>query len=426
MSEIKSNRTSLVFIFITILVDVIGLGIIIPVIPDLIMNLTGAGLSEATWYGGWLVFAFAIMQFLFSPVLGELSDRFGRRPILLMSLLGLGLDYIFHAFAPSIALLFIGRLLAGVTGASYTVATAYIADISTKENKAKNFGLIGAAFGLGFIIGPILGGIAGEYIGLRAPFLIAAGLTLANFVFGLIAVPESLPKEKRRKVNLVKMIPGVSIVKLSVYGLGGLILAFFLASLAGQVMPITWTFFTMEMYDWNQADVGISLAVVGLLVAIIQAFMIGWSVKKFGTKKVIIFGFVFWTVGMTLFAFAFTPVHLYAFMVPYIIGGVAGPTLQSYLSNKVPENEQGNLQGALTQLIAICPMIGSLVFANVFYLATKQGSEFYFPGAAFLLGAIILVAATLVAIYSMRKWKNKSNQEVLDEELVEPESEYVQ
>jgi len=415
MATSRTHKASLAFIFITILVDVIGLGIIIPVIPDLIMDLTGAGLSEATWYGGMLMFAFAVMQFIFSPILGELSDRFGRRPILLMSLLGLGLDYIFHAYAPTIGLLFIGRILAGITGASHTAATAYIADISTKENKAKNFGLIGAAFGLGFVVGPIIGGVAGEYIGVKAPFLIAAALTLANLVFGFFFVPESLSKEKRRKVNKVKMIPGVSIVKLGAYGLGGLILAFFLASLAGQVMPITWTFFTMEMYDWNKADVGISLSVVGVLVAIVQALLIGWTVKKFGTKKVILFGFVFWTVGMTLFAFAYSPVLLYAFMFPYIIGGIAGPALQSYLSNKVSESEQGSLQGALTQLIAVCPMIGSLLFANIYYFATEPGGPVYFPGAAFLAGAIILIAATIVVAYSMRKWNNKSRSDVLDE-----------
>jgi DHA1 family tetracycline resistance protein-like MFS transporter len=415
MATNKTNKASLTFIFITILVDVIGLGLIIPVIPDLIMNLTGAGLSEAGWYGGWLMFAFAIMQFLFSPVLGELSDRFGRRPILLLSLLGLGLDYVFHAFAPSLALLFVGRLLAGVSGASYTVAAAYIADVSTKENKAKNFGLIGAAFGLGFVLGPVLGGVAGEYLGIQAPFLIAAGLTLANFTFGLLAVPESLAKEKRRKINWVKMIPGVSIIKLRKYGLSGLILAFFLASLAGQVMYITWTFFTMEMFEWNTADVGISLAVVGFLVALVQAFFIGWSVKRFGTKQVIFIGFVLWTIGMALFAFAYSPVILYIAMVPYIVGGVAGTVLQSYMSNKVPEDEQGNLQGALTQLIAICPMIGSILFANVFYMATKPDTEFYFPGAAFLLGAIILLISTFVAWYSMRKWNKKSNPHVLDE-----------
>ena len=205
----KSKKTALLFIFVTILVDVIGIGIIIPIIPDLIMELTGEGTHMAVIYGMWLTTAFAGMQFLFSPVLGEISDQYGRRPILLLALLGLSVDYLIHAWAPSISWLFLGRFLAGVTGASFTVASAYIADVSTKENKAKNFGLIGAAFGLGFIIGPGVGGFFGE-IDIRLPFYIAAGLTFANFIFGWLFVPESLQKENRRPIEVKKMIPGVS------------------------------------------------------------------------------------------------------------------------------------------------------------------------------------------------------------------------
>lgn len=377
--------------------------------------MTGEGVSTATWYMGWLMFAYAVMQFLFSPVLGELSDKFGRKPVLLFSLLGLGLDYVFQALAPTLMLLFIGRFIAGITGASHTVASAYIADISTKENKAKNFGMIGAAFGLGFIIGPVIGGLAGEYLGVRAPFWIAAALSIANFLFGLFLVPESLPKSKRRAVKVVKMIPGVSLFKLGIYGLGAFLLAFFLAHMAGQVMPTTWSSFTIEMYEWSEAEIGYSLAVVGFLVAIVQALLIGWSVKKFGNKKVILGGFILWTAGMTVFAFAFTPYMLYAFMLPYILGGVAGPTLQSYMSNQVPETEQGNLQGALTQLIALCPMFGSLLFSYVFYMATYDKEGLYFPGASFLVGGVILLLATITVWFAMRKWKNLPSEDVLDD-----------
>jgi len=230
----QSKKTALLFIFITILVDVIGIGIILPIIPDLIMELTGEGTAQAVIYGMWLTTAFAGMQFLFSPVLGEISDKYGRRPILLIALLGLSIDYLIHAWAPTIMWLFVGRFLAGITGASFTVASAYIADISTNEEKAKNFGLIGAAFGLGFIIGPAIGGFFGD-IDIRLPFYIAAGLTFTNFVFGYFFVPESLTTENRRPIELKKMIPGVSLVSLRKYkGVLLLITAFFLANLAGQ------------------------------------------------------------------------------------------------------------------------------------------------------------------------------------------------
>ncbi len=392
---------SLVFIFITVLVDVIGIAIIIPVIPDIIKGLTGEGISEAATYGGLLAGSYALMQFLFSPVLGELSDRYGRRPILLISLLGLGIDYIFFAFAPTVIWLFVGRFIAGIFGASFSVANAYIADISTKENKAKNFGLIGVAFGVGFMIGPVIGGLLGKF-GTEVPFLFSAGLTLLNFMFGLFFIPESLPKEKRRKVNFKKMIPFVSIGALSKHKyLFGLIIAFILANLAGQVMPSTWSYFTMENYGWEELDVGISLGVVGLLVGIVQGGLIGWVVKKYGNKKVILAGFTLWTIGMILFSFAYNQWLLFAFLPTYILGGIAGPTLQGVISNQVPENEQGNLQGALTSMNSLTSIIGPLIFSFTFTYFTKDEAPTYFPGAAFALGAVILIVATLIAYFSI-------------------------
>ena len=281
----NQKQKALTFIFLTIMIDIIGLGIIIPVFPSLIEELTGKGLSEASAWGGLLMVSFALMQFLFSPVMGELSDKFGRRPILLLSLLGLGFDYLLHAFATTITWLFIGRLIAGICGASYTTATAYIADVSTKEERAKNFGLIGAAFGLGFIIGPALGGIFGN-IDVRLPFFVAAGLSFANFLFGYFFVPESLAVEHRREPIFRKMLPGVSLANLGRYkGLGLLIIALFLANIASQVLPATWSFFTMEVYEWNDAQVGYSLSFIGLLVALVQGGLIGIVVKKFGQKK---------------------------------------------------------------------------------------------------------------------------------------------
>ncbi|MDF4201524.1 TCR/Tet family MFS transporter [Maribacter sp. SA7] len=399
----KSKKTALLFIFITILVDVIGIGIILPIIPDLIMELTGEGNHMAIIYGMWLTTAFAGMQFLFSPVLGEISDRFGRRPILLLALLGLSVDYLIHAWAPTITWLFLGRFLAGITGASFTVASAYIADVSTKENKAKNFGLIGAAFGIGFIIGPGIGGFFGE-IDIRLPFYIAAGLTFANFLFGYFFVPESLTPENRRQINFSKMIPGVSLFALRNYkGILLLISAFFLANLAGQALPSTWSYYGIERYDWNPKQIGLSLMVVGLLVAIVQGHLVGKIVAKFGKRKVITFGFLLWTVGMFLFSFAKEPWMLYAFLIPYALGGIAGPTVQGVISNQVSEKEQGILQGSITGLVSITAILGQLIFAPVFYYFIRPEASVYFPGAPYALAAVFLLAAFILASTAMKR-----------------------
>lgn len=403
----KSKKTALFFIFITVLVDVIGIGIILPIIPDFIMELTGEGTAKAVIYGMWLTTAFAGMQFLFSPVLGEISDQYGRKPILLISLLGLSIDYLVHAWAPTIVWLFIGRFLAGITGASFTVATAYIADISSDEEKAKNFGLIGAAFGLGFIIGPGIGGYFGE-IDIRLPFYIAAGLTFANFLFGWFVVPESLTKENRRKIEFKKMIPGVSLFALRNYkGVLLLILAFFLANLAGQALPSVWSYFTIERFDWNPKQIGFSLMVVGVLVAIVQGFLVGKVVQWFGKRKVVTFGFLLWTIGMFLFSQASEPWMLYAFLIPYALGGVAGPTVQGIISNQVSQKEQGILQGSITGLVSVTAILGQLVFAPVFYYFIKPETIYYFPGAAYALAAVFLLIAFGCAFVAMKRLELK-------------------
>ncbi|MEO1009824.1 MAG: TCR/Tet family MFS transporter [Bacteroidota bacterium] len=399
----KSKKTALLFIFITILVDVIGIGIIIPIIPDLIMELTGEGVDRAVIYGMWLTTAFAGMQFLFSPVLGEISDQYGRRPILLLSLLGLSIDYLIHAWAPTILWLFLGRFLAGITGASFTVASAYIADLSTKEDKAKNFGLIGAAFGLGFIIGPGIGGFFGQ-LDIRLPFYIAAGLTFANFLFGWMFVPESLKPENRRQVNVLKMIPGVSLASLRNYkGVLLLIAAFFLANLAGQALPATWSYYGIERYDWSPRAIGISLMVVGFLVALVQGVLVGIAVKKLGKRRVVIFGFMLWTLGMFLFSTASEPWMLYAFLIPYALGGVAGPTVQGIISNQVSEREQGNLQGAITGLVSITAIFGQLLFSPVFYFFIRPEATIYFPGAPYVVAAFLLFMALLLAVTAIKR-----------------------
>ena len=395
-----NHKRALTFIFLTVMIDVIGFGIIIPVLPSLIEELTGKGLSEASAWGGMLMVSFAVMQFLFSPVMGELSDRFGRRPILLLSLIGLSLDYLLHAFATTIVWLFIGRIIAGICGASFTTANAYIADISSEEDRAKNFGLIGAAFGLGFIIGPAVGGLLGE-IDIRMPFYVAAVLSFLNFLFGYFVVPESLSEDNRRSPSIIKMIPGMSLKHLSTYkGLGMLIIALFLANVAGQVLPAIWSFFTMEVYSWDELDVGLSLAFVGILVAIVQGGLLGRIVKAFGEHKVILGGFILWSIGMTLFAFAVEGWMIYLIMIPYALGGVAGPTLQGLLSKQVSDRQQGNLQGALASMMSVTTIIGPAIATTLFYRFTQQ---IYFPEAPYIASALLLGISTIAVGFGLKK-----------------------
>lgn len=398
---LKNRSASMIFIFITILVDVIGIGIIIPVIPSLIENLSEGGLSEASRVGGWLIFAFAIMQFLFAPLMGILSDKFGRRPILLLALLGLGIDYIFHAFAPSIGWLFVGRVLAGITGASITVATAYIADISTPEKKAQNFGMIGAAFGLGFIIGPVIGGVAAK-VSLQLPFLIAAGLTILNVIYGFFVLPESLAPEKRREIDFKRANPIGSLKLIRKYPIvAGLMVSFFLVYMASQAVQTTWTYFTMFKFEWDEAMVGYSLGVVGLIVAIVQGGLVKYAVKLWGEKKTIYIGYIFWIVGLILFASATQGWMLFAFLLPYCLGGIASPTLQGIVSNQVADNEQGELQGAMTALISLSSIIGPLVMTNLFYQFTQDDAPFQFAGAPFALGAVLVLVSLLLSRKSL-------------------------
>ena len=390
----KGRNASLTFIFITILIDVIGIGIIIPVLPTLIEELTGQGLSEASRIGGWLMFAYAFMQFFCAPALGALSDRFGRRPVLLIALFGLGIDYVFHAVAPTIGWLFVGRVLAGITGASFTVATAYIADISTPEKKAQNFGLVGAAFGLGFIIGPVIGGITAEW-GVRVPFLVAAGLSLLNFIYGLFILPESLSTEKRSdKIEWKKANPLGSLTTMRRFPLAlAFAIPFFLIYIAGHSVQSTWTFYTMYRFDWSESTVGYSLALVGIVVALVQGGLIKFVVRKLGEKKTVLIGMSFWTIGLFLFATATKEWMMFAYILPYCLGGIAGPTLQGIMSNLVPDDMQGRLQGALTSLISLTSILGPPLMTYVFYLFSGENALVYFPGAPFALGGVLLLLA---------------------------------
>jgi len=402
--KIGNQKASLVFIFVTILVDVIGIGIIVPVLPTLITELSGEGLSKASQIGGWLMGAYALMQFFCAPALGALSDRYGRRPIILLALLGLGLDYIFHAWAPTMTWLFIGRILAGVTGASFTVATAYIADISTPEKKAQNFGLVGAAFGLGFILGPVIGGITAEY-GVRVPFLVAAGLSLLNFLYGIFILPESLKKENRiETIDWKKANPFSALKNFKSFpALVGFMIPFFLIYIAGHSVQSTWTFYTMYRFDWDEAMVGYSLALVGIIVAIVQGGLVKVVVKAIGEKLTVLVGMAMWSLGLILFATAHKEWMVFAYIIPYCLGGVAGPTIQGIMSNIVPDNMQGQLQGILTSIMSLTSILGPPLMTYIFYVFSGESALFDFPGAPFALGAIMMIAAFLLTIQPLKR-----------------------
>ncbi len=399
----SSRKAALGFIFVTLLIDVTGFGIIIPVMPKLISELIHGNLSQASAIGGWLTFAYAIMQFLFAPVLGNLSDRFGRRPVLLFSLLGFGVDYIFLAFAPSIGWLFVGRTIAGITGASFTTASAYIADISTPENRAQNFGMIGAAFGLGFIIGPVLGGLLGQY-GSRVPFMAAAGLSLLNALYGFFVLPESLSKENRRPFNIKRANPVGALLQLKKYpAISGLVISLILLYTANNGMQSTWSYYGMEKLSWNEAMVGYSLGFVGLMTALVQTVVIRWAIPKLGSEKSLYTGFLFYSAGLFLFAFAANSWQMFAFIVPYSLGGIAGPALQSIMSGFVPPNEQGELQGALTSLMSATTIFAPVLMTSLFAFFTSANSPFLFPGAPFFLGAVLVLVSTGLAYRSMKR-----------------------
>ncbi|WP_420154680.1 TCR/Tet family MFS transporter [Siphonobacter sp.] len=402
MATTKSSA-ALTFIFITLLIDVTGLGIIIPVFPKLIEELIQGNISQASLYGGWLTFAYAIMQFLCAPVLGGLSDHFGRRPVLLASLLGFGLDYILQGFAPSIGWLFVGRILAGITGASFTTASAYIADVSTPEKRAQNFGLVGAAFGAGFILGPALGGLLGS-LGSRVPFFVAAALSLINCLYGYFVLPESLAPENRRVFDWKRANPVSSLLNLRRYPvILSLTASLVCIYIAGHATQSTWTYFTMEKFQWTEKWVGLSLACIGLCVGIVQAGVIRLITPRIGPRRSVYVGLLCTIIGFICFAFASQGWMMFVFTIPYALGGIAGPSLQGIISSQVPANEQGELQGALTSLVSVTSIIGPPFMTSLFSYFTQASAPVYFPGAPFIAGAIFALFSVIFAIRTLQK-----------------------
>ena len=398
-----SNKTAAIsFIFITLLIDVTGIGLIIPVVPGLIKELIQGSVSDSSIYSGWLAFSYAVMQFIFAPLLGNLSDRYGRRPILLISLFGLGIDYIFLAIAPSIGWLFLGRIIAGLGGASFTTATAYIADISTPQNRAQNFGMVGAAFGVGFILGPVIGGLLGQF-GLRVPFMVAALLSFLNFIYGYFVLPESLSLENRRKFEWKRSNPLSSIKQLKKYpAVSGLVISYFLIYLATNSVQSTWSFFTIQQFNWDPKMIGISLGLVGLLVGIVQGGLIRIINPLLGSKRSVYVGMALYTLGLILFSFASQSWMMFVFLIPYCLGGICGPALQSIISGQVPSNQQGELQGGLTSIMSLTSIIGPVVMTSLFSYFTSPTAPFHFAGASFFLGSILMALGLYFAYKTLR------------------------
>ena len=396
-------------IFVTLFIDVMGFSLIIPVMPSLISSLKGIPFNKASLYGGYLLFAFAAAQFLFSPVIGNLSDRYGRRPVLLSSLFGFGIDYIFLALAPAYGWLFIGRVIAGITGASFTTATAYIADISPDPaERAKNFGMIGAAFGLGFVLGPALGGLLAIW-GIRAPFYAAAGLCLLNCLFGYFYLPESLPKENRRPFEWKRANPFGAFKFLTRHPeIGNLAFSFFLIYLAAQAVQSQWNFFTQYRFHWTNGMVGLSLTVVGVLIGGVQAGLTRVINPRLGNERSIYLGMSFYTIGLVLFAFASQSWMMFAFLVPYCLGGIAGPSLQAVISGHVQPSHQGELQGALTSLMSVTNIIGPIMMAATFNYFTSDKAPFYFPGMHFLIGAVCMLMSTIIIYRVLSREKKQT------------------
>jgi len=398
------NRDAAIgFIFVTILIDVIGFGVIIPVMPDLISQLKHVPTNTAATYGSWLMSAYAITQFICAPIIGGLSDKYGRRKILLVSLFGFAVDYVFLALAPTYEWLFVGRIIAGITGASFTTASAYIADVSTAETRAKNFGMLGAAFGLGFIIGPVIGGMLGKF-GLRVPFYGAAILCGLNWLYGYFVLPESLAPENRRPFDIKRSNPLGSFKQMRKYpSISWLLVSVFLLYMAAHAVQSHWSYFGKYRFNWNETTIGLSLGVVGLLVAIVQGVLIRFINPKLGNEKSVYVGMLFYTIGLVLFAFASQSWMMFVFLIPYCMGGIAGPALQSTMAVRVPPNAQGELQGIITSIMSLTAIFGPPLMNNLFYFFTGDKAPVHFPGAAFLLGSVFMLSSALVAYFTIHK-----------------------
>ena len=403
MSARPPGKHAFVFIFITVLIDMVGFGIIIPVMPQLVMSLTGEPVESAAVMGGLLMGVFAFTQFIFAPIIGGLSDRYGRRRVLLFAMLGFTIDYLIMGTATTFAVLFIGRMLSGVFGATYTTANAYIADITDAKDRAGRFGMMGAAFGLGFILGPVIGGLLGD-VDPRYPFFAAAALAGANVIYGYFILPETLSEENRRPFNIRRANPFGSLIQMHKYPVVfAMLAAAFLFFLGHAAFPALWTYFSTLRFDWTPRDIGFSLMAVGLASAIVQGGLTRIIVRRIGEWRAYGIGFSIAAVAYIGYGFVSEVWVFYVIMAFGSFAGIGGPAMQSICSRLVPANSQGELQGAMSSLQSLSMVIGPLTLPLVFRYFTTDDAPVYLPGAAFLLAAVLTVLALVVGLSSRGK-----------------------
>lgn len=392
----KPGKHALVFVASTLLLDTIGFGLIIPVLPTLLVELTGKPVNLAALDGGWLGFVYALMQFFCAPILGNLSDRFGRRPVLLFAIAALGIDYVIMGFAPTLGILFVGRLIAGMAGASFTPAYAYIADISSPEKRAQNFGIVGAMFGLGFIAGPALGGLLGG-LGTRAPFFVAAAVSLLNCVYGFFVLPESLPPERRRPFDWRRANPlGTLLQMLKLPVVPWLLFALFLWMLAHQVMPSTWAYYTKFRFGWSEALIGASLALTGVVTASSQMILLRRLVPRIGERRAAMAGIATGVLGFLGFASATSGWMMFAWLPTWFLAALVMPSTNGLLSRHIGPDAQGELQGAVACLFSLSSIIGPPLMTQLFAGFTAPGAHLQVPGAAFFASATLGLCALAV------------------------------
>lgn len=401
-THVPVRRAAIVFILIVAILDIVAMGIIIPVLPPLIEEFAGSS-ANAGWINGVFVALWAGMQFVASPIIGSLSDRYGRRPVILLSAAGLAADYVLMAVAPNLWWLALGRIVAGITSSSFTTVNAYMADVTPPEDRARAYGLIGAAFGGGFILGPLLGGVMGE-ISPRAPFWLAAGLSGLVFLYGLFVLPESLPVEKRMAFSWRRANPfGAMVLLRSHPELTGLAAVIFLLHFSHHVFSAVWVLFAMHRFGWSSWEVGVTLAVVGAMDMLVQGLLVGPVVKRLGDRKTMIMGLFGGALGLLCMGLAPTGLLFALALIPNAIWGFAMPTLQSLMTQRVSESEQGQLQGATMSVASIAGVASPLFFGAVYAFTVEPGSPLPYAGTAFLISSVILLMAALIGWNVARK-----------------------
>lgn len=405
MSEQADKRpAAMTFILVTLFVDVLGIGIVIPVLPALIKQFVGGDTYVAGWYVGVISASYALMQFCFAPIMGAISDRFGRRPVLLASLFGLGVDFLIQGFAPTVWWLFVGRVFAGVMGASFTTAHAYIADVSTPDNRAQNFGLAGVMFGLGFIFGPALGGLLGD-VHLRLPFFVSAGLALVNWLYGYFILPESLAPENRGRLDFRRGNPFGTLRLLRDYPIvSGLSKSFFCQSLAQRGLENVWVLYTMFLFGWGELTNGLVLGLVGVMAVIVQGGLVRPVIRRFGERRAVICGLAISTITFAGYGLAVHGWMILSFIVFGALGGITGPAIQSIVAGAVDPSDQGKIQGALTSLVSLTNIIAPLLFTTcIFSYFTSDRAPIQIAGAPFLVGSLLLLTALAITIRVFRR-----------------------